>query len=672
VKRALAAAAVVGAVCATGVVPAAAGSQEEPDRGSGAPTLTLRSQPAWTPIGGNVPIVLDVRPPEEDLSVRYSVYSGLTSRTAFDETLTGTGLGPALARNSVGYDTLPLADDGGRVLLLGLQSSAEPSAPRLPVEQPGVYPLEISLLDGDGSGLHSFVTYLVVLEPGTAQDPVVGEELRLAWVWPLQAAPALLPDGTPDPAVVDELLPSGRIGRQVRVLAQNPGVAVTLAPGPETVDTWTSLTAEDARLEPSLDALRVAAGDHELLTGPYVGLDVPAIVAEGLGDRVGPELVTGTAALVRRLDDPLNAGIAVVRPVSQTALETLRGLGIDRVFIDADALQPETFRFTPARPFALQVGNTQVVGAASDPGLEALLTENGPPALRAQQLLAGLSIVALEQPNVARGVALVNPPDWNPPLRFLEATLAGLVSNPLLRPIDADEYFGLGLEPEADGAGILVRELAPSGPPAEAPVSAEAYDRAYEEQDAFRAFLGAGDPKLATGDRALQVVLSSAYQSDLGRLRANAELENISRVIDAELALIRVPEEGTITLTAREGDVPVTFLNETGRDVKVRVELQSQQLQFPDGTEREVTLPPKSSTVRFAVEARAPGNYPLTLHMTSVDGGLDIQSTRVHVRSTFVSGVGKFLTIGAALFLGLWWALDIRYRRKLKQAATTA
>ncbi|MGH9024905.1 MAG: DUF6049 family protein, partial [Acidimicrobiia bacterium] len=215
-----------------------------------------------------------------------------------------------------------------------------------------------------------------------------------------------------------------------------------------------------------------------------------------------------------------------------------------------------------------------------------------------------------------------------------------------------------------------VRQLAPTGPPADPPVSAEAYDRAHQEQDAFRAFLGVGDPKLAIGDRSLQVVLSAAFQTPTGRLQAGAELGNISRIIASELALIRVPEEGTITLTAREGDVPVTFLNETGRDVNVRVQLESQQLQFPDGTEREITLPPKSSTVRFAVEARAPGNYPLTLTVTSVDGGLDIQSTRVHVRSTFVSGVGKFLTIGAALFLALWWALDIRYRRKQKRAAT--
>ncbi|MGH9027982.1 MAG: hypothetical protein ACRDWD_18010, partial [Acidimicrobiia bacterium] len=319
-RRALVASAALGVILAA-AGPVSARATPDPEPAETAPTLTLLSQPAWTPTGGNVALVLDARPSDPGLEVRYSVYGGLTSRTAFDETLTGTGLGPVLARNAVDYGSLPAAPDGGRILFLGLQSPSEPADGRLPVEEPGVYPMELTLIDAGEATLDSFVTYLVVLEPGTAQQPVVAEQLRVAWVWPLQAAPALLPDGTPDPAVVEELRPSGRIGRQARVLAANPDVSVTLAPGPETVDTWTALTNEDKRLQPSLDAIRTAARTHEMLSGPYIALDVPAIVAGGLGDRVGPELVAGTAALGRRLGEPLDAGIAVVRPVNQTALE---------------------------------------------------------------------------------------------------------------------------------------------------------------------------------------------------------------------------------------------------------------------------------------------------------------------------------------------------------------
>jgi len=662
------------AAIATAVVTPPASASPTPPPDSTVATITLLSQPAWIPTGGSAVLGLDVEPAKADVGVRYSLYGGLDARTNFDETLAGTGLGAPLARNVVDYAALP-AGGGGRSLFLGLQTPTSPNDGGLPIDNPGVYPLGIDLVDPSGATVDGFITYLVVLEPATIDQPTIGEQLRVTWVWPLQAAPALLTDGSPKPAVMEELVPSGRIGRQIAALADAPGVDVTVAPGPETVDTWTSLAREENRLRAGLGDLNRIAGRNEVLTGPYVQLDYPAIVAGGLGSRVEPELTSGAGALQRNLGVALDPRVAIVRPASNTALDQLRGLGIDRVFIDAGALASETFDLTPARPFALQLSDdTQITGAAGDPTFEAILSGEGAPALRAQQLLAGLSLVAFETPNVARGITLVNPDDWDPPRAFLDAMLTGLTEHPLLDPVGASDFFALGLEPAADGAGILVRQLAPAAPPAEPPVSADAYFAAFSEQQAFREFLGIGDPKLRPGDRALAVSLSATYQSVLGRFQAADELSVISRTINGELALIRVPEEGTVTLTAREGDVPVTFLNETGREVRIRVDLNSQQLQFPDGATREITLPPRSTTVRFAVEARTQGNYPLTLHVTTVDGGLSVSSTRVNVRSTFVSGVGKFLTVGAAVFLLLWWGLDIRrrHRRKRAQAATTA
>ena len=55
--------------------------------------------------------------------------------------------------------------------------------------------------------------------------------------------------------------------------------------------------------------------------------------------------------------------------------------------------------------------------------------------------------------------------------------------------------------------------------------------------------------------------------------------------------------------------------------------------------------------------------------MTVTADGLPLPiggTTRITVRSTFVSGVGVFLTVGAVVFLALWWGWDIRRRRKRK------
>jgi hypothetical protein len=102
------------------------------------------------------------------------------------------------------------------------------------------------------------------------------------------------------------------------------------------------------------------------------------------------------------------------------------------------------------------------------------------------------------------------------------------------------------------------------------------------------------------------------------------------------------------------------------------VRLESDKLQFPDGAERILDLPPQSTTVRFDVETGSSGTFPLTLNVTSPDGSLPIQQTEVQVRTTFfVSNVGVFITVGAVLFLALWWGYDIR-RRKRRRAAQAA
>jgi hypothetical protein len=127
---------------------------------------------------------------------------------------------------------------------------------------------------------------------------------------------------------------------------------------------------------------------------------------------------------------------------------------------------------------------------------------------------------------------------------------------------------------------------------------------------------------------------------------------------------IQAPQGRTVTLTSRSAEIPVSLLNSTGRAVKVRVRLESQKLRFPEGAERVITLPPRNTTTRFSVEARASGTFPLRVFVTSENGALPLQEARYTVRSTVVSGVGVFLTIGAGLFLAIWWVTHWRKSRR--------
>jgi len=99
------------------------------------------------------------------------------------------------------------------------------------------------------------------------------------------------------------------------------------------------------------------------------------------------------------------------------------------------------------------------------------------------------------------------------------------------------------------------------------------------------------------------------------------------------------------------------------------VRFESDKLLFPQGAERDIDLPPRNTTVRFAVETRSSGTFPVAVTLTTAGATpLPIQSTELRVRSTFVSGVGIFLTVAAGVFLALWWGWDIRKRRRAKRA----
>jgi hypothetical protein len=267
-------------------------------------------------------------------------------------------------------------------------------------------------------------------------------------------------------------------------------------------------------------------------------------------------------------------------------------------------------------------------------------------------------------------VVVLEPDDWNASSALLESALAGLTSDhPLLEPLTVDDLIA-AVPPATSGNAPVERELTPSPVPP-TPVTAREFLDAETQLDAFNALVPPPNPVADPGNRSLLVSLSSAWSGPGGRARARAELAKIDAAVSQFVSRLRVPAvNSTITLTAEKGQIPVTFLNETGQALRVRVRLDSDKLLFPDGDQRILDLPPRSTTVRFTVETRSSGTFPLTLKVTSPDGALPIQQTEVQVRTTFfVSNVGVFLTVGAGLFLAGWWAHDIRRRRR-RRAAT--
>jgi hypothetical protein len=64
------------------------------------------------------------------------------------------------------------------------------------------------------------------------------------------------------------------------------------------------------------------------------------------------------------------------------------------------------------------------------------------------------------------------------------------------------------------------------------------------------------------------------------------------------------------------------------------------------------------------VRVRTSGAFSLDVTVTSPDDALVLDTTTFDVRSTAISGVGLVLSVGAGLFLAVWWAGHWRRARR--------
>jgi hypothetical protein len=639
------------------------------------PSFSLFDQPAAVGPTDPFPLRLRVRPAgATNLSVRVTLHRNIETRTGFEQTVAGEDLGREIDSAEISLAGAPTSK-GVVTARFGMPDAYVARPQVLRPTRTGVYPLTVELLSGNDVVDH-FVTWLVYLD-GAGRKTRVAEPLSFVWVWSLVAPPARQADGvTPDTDVLADMLPGGRLERIASLLsrATDARVPLTLDVSPETLQSWLAFANERRQLEPGAAAARVAASDAEnqLLPEPYVPIDVPAFERAGFGDELSQELIAGTDTLHDltgvRVDD-LHGAIAV-DPANDAALGRLREFLFDRVLVREEQLPPRQTNLTPARPFTLATSNGGEFDAAStNPTVTAWLSGPQPAALRAQRFLAGLSLIALEQPNAPRGIVVATPRNWQPDLTAVAHVLRGLQVDPLVEPVTLNDYFA-NVPPETtdDGESALVRRLLPSRPNSY-PITTLEYAQARKSLASFRGLVGDDDPSVRRGEQAMMIALSSA----LTPARAREELAVIDRAASSFLSQISVTQQ-RVTLTARRAEIPLAFSNQTSQPVRVRVRLDapSGKVLFPEGAERSITLQPGNSTQRFVVVARATGTFAMTVTLTSDDGQLHIGApTEITVRSTVFSGWGAMLTVGALVFLAGWWANHIwRSRRAVRRAAT--
>ncbi len=639
--------------------------------------IELVTQDPWTPLGGDLRLGVHITSrlaASPGARVRVVGFPAIGSRAEFDRAIVEGAAGNALDQVEIPVETLSADASGIRALVVGLESqSRDPD--RLALRRPGVYPITVAIVTADPEAVPgaSFTTFAVVTDVAADGQPrQLQRRLGVAWVLPLQEDPSMLPDGRHDPVVLRSFGVHGRLGRQAAALGRAGDVRLTLVPGPETLEAWVARGRADAAGAQGAAAVIDAAGRAEVVSTTYVPTDIGSLLRVGLDEVVALQLDHGREVLTDLLGAPPVTSTALVRPVSDSALARLRSSGVTHVVVDRSALVSDPADPTTlTQPFQLRPeGDAQdpLQAVASDSGLVSLLAGDASPALRAQRVLAGLSIVALEAPSATHAVVLASQHELSAPSALFDLVLAGLRGHPWLDSMTISDVFAS--VPPAGGRSPEVRAIAPMPVPSP-PIAADPYRLTKVHVDAFAAVVGSDDPIVTEANRALLIVESSAFASAEGQARATATLDYANEQIDAFLAGIRVPNPGTITLTSRSGEIPLTFRNDTGRRIRITVTVEAPKLFFPEGSTYTIDLAPRSTTLPVSVEARTSGTFPLRLSVRTADGGLVIAETQLQVQSTVVSTVGLTLMIGAAVFLALWWGFHIRRNRRRRREDAT-
>ena len=598
--------------------------------------------------------------PPSDAEIDVSTYAAVTDRGQLQRAFAGQ-LGKALTAQPLRFPlaTLTLDPTGQFDITIAVSASTGKNRTALVLPRVGVYPIAVTLGDGQGQTLDRFVTVIVRGSGQPASHPVA-----VAFLLPITSEATLGPDLTPRPLANEPKL----LSDYTDVLATHTS-PVTVIPAPDLLEAMTATEDGQATLL-RFDQTIVA---HQLLATTYVPVDTTALVASNLTGEIALQLVAGEAADRRALPTarPDRRSWLADSAMDQQTVTQLQALGVNQVVVPSDALAPST----PAnagmvRPVEIQTGTGTVPAAVVDPDLTHDLALNLTPPLVAQLISAELSLAALGAPDLEQGTVMV-PPEGGIDPGLLGSVLHAIEANPLAHPVTLDEYFGQTRPASGpDGEPIVRTLLAPRTGSLGASATLLSDGR-----------LGAaGVTAMVPTDQGLRSRLDKLFL-----LAARAGLKPTERAtyFDAAGKLtvnvtksVQVTDQGTVTLTATTDQIPYIITNVASTPVIVLLHLTSSKLEFPDSPIKgvlnlpNVTLKPGVTQMTVRVKTLARATFPMTIEVRTPDGRQILASSELKVRATALSGVGIALTIGAAAVLVLWWVRQIvRHRRERRRLA---
>jgi hypothetical protein len=323
----------------------------------------------------------------------------------------------------------------------------------------------------------------------------------------------------------------------------------------------------------------------------------------------------------------------------------------------------------------------RLTGIVADPFLSAALvastrTTPGDPVLAAHHVLVDTAMVLFEAPGRGgRSLLLMAPADFDPDPRFAAALLDGFARAQWLRPSTPSGLLAAtqGDHPTARLAPADTTQLSPRLGEA---LTAAALDLSILAGAVDLAALATSDPSLAVGGvpaiplgpRTFQGAEDELLRATSRRLLDDSDLAvalvaGVQAGVDVAFGTVRI-EATDLTLTDREGTLPITLTHVGGVPIRVRLEVDGPAaIAWTSGTTRDLTLALGAGmTIELPLRTGSTGQFPVSITVTDPSGRRTLASETLSVRGTAVSGPALSL-IGTAI-AALAIVGTIRQRRR--------
>jgi hypothetical protein len=431
------------------------------------------------------------------------------------------------------------------------------------------------------------------------------------------------------------------------------------------------------------DPVVTAYGDADLRRLLASGPALQAIAARSVleGERRVPALIGRPAGTMMLLAAPVAPATLDLLPMDTVLLP--------HAAIDAPDLALDVPLGEPVRTLRSPTGRI-VTALVADPYLTDALGAStralpADPLLAAHEVLVRTAMIHLEAPSrQGRGLVLLPPHGFDPDPRFAAEVVSRLAQAPWLAPgapagvvaaaPGPREVVRLAVSPSEPLPGRLVGALVATARDLELLVGAAdlptADPDATAPSDAPSGSTPAPltDPVLPVGDRSLTEAgdelmraTSTSFTADLDR--ALALLDGVRAGVDSAFGQVAITLTD-VTLTDRDGTVPLTLRRTGGVPLRVRVEVSAPAaLAWTDGTVREVTLEADADrSLEIPVRSAATGRFAVSIRVTDPTGERLLAAETAGVRATAVAGPALALII--LTVVGLTVLGTVRQRRR--------